>query len=61
MILGYYLIWQPEKEEGLEIVFHSITKILSRLQRKQRAKIYISLRIFPKDSNNMLYKHLCNS
>lgn len=41
--------------------FHSTTKIQSRLQRKQRAKIHISLRMFPKDSNNMLYKHLCNS
>lgn len=42
-------------------MFHSTTKIQSRLQRKQGAKIYISLRTFPKDSNNMLYKHLCTS
>jgi len=39
-------------------MFHSTTKIQSRLQREQTAKICISLRIFPRDGNNMLYKHL---
>lgn len=42
-------------------MFHTTTKIQSRLQRKQAAKIHISLRTFAKDSNNMLYKHLYTS
>lgn len=39
-------------------MFHSTIKIQSRLQRKQTAKIYISLRMFHEDSNNMLYEDL---